>query len=306
MTRRGGLDIELGFDQKITRSNLVAELIEMAVVSQECIVEWKEQARARARQPIDVVAERARLLGGGIVDEELVEQLTRHWVVENARRETMTDEDVEWEVARRAADGHALLHGVPVLINGVRAPRCARWPCMACGASYALLELCTVMAEQRGPMRDIADGLAYLAQGLRQLKPACTRLESALTIEAKEHADLAARLKLVPAPWDDCIAAVRRVEPLGLLLAQASSRARGGARSTELRHARPGTPGRPRNWALIAVSQHLGHGGYSQPRIARIVPDDAAGTDEARLERVRHRLADDDDCRSIVPAPPEE
>jgi hypothetical protein len=304
MAKGGGSENELGFDQKVTRSNLVTELIELGVVSQGLVAEWKEKERARARNPIDINAERIRLLEEGIADPILIDELTEDWLIENARREASTDEDIEWQVARQAGNVHAWLHGVPARINGELAAHCEKWPCMACGASYALLELCTVITEQDGVVRRTADDLAHLAQSVCRLKPRRMRAERALVLLAKEHADLAARIKLKPAPWDDGIDALRMIETVAERLNNASLRAREGARSTELRYARPGTPGRAKHWALIAMSQHLGQGGYSQARIAGVIHDDAGGTDDARLERVRHRLADVD-CRSLVPSPPD-
>jgi hypothetical protein len=304
MAQRGGTDIDLGFDPKSARDNLVDELSKHGVLSRQTLEEWRTQARERARVAIDIDAERRRLSESGIVDEALIEQLAQHWVVENARRENLSEEDVEWEVARQAGDVHALLHGVRVRINGENAPHCEEWPCKACGASYALSELCTVIAELSGTRRSIADRLAHLAQRVRQLKPAAVEVKRDLLLVAKSHADLAAQVKLAPAPWNACIAAVQMIETMAEVLAGASTQAREGAWSAELRHARPGTRGRTKHWTLTAMSQHLGHGGYSQQQIADIVFDDAGGSDEARLERVRHRLTDAD-CRSILPEPPD-
>jgi hypothetical protein len=299
----GGSKSEFGFDLGVARKNLLLELIELGTVSHERIVEWKRQAWAAASAPIDIEAQRTSLYEAGIIDPALVDQTCEHWRAENRRRQSLSDEDVEWDVARQAADVHALLHGVPVLIDGKRAPFCPKWPCMQCGVSYALFELCVVAVEQHADAKVIADCVAQLAQGLRRLKGTTLIVEDLLARSAKRHDALAAHVSLKEEPWNDLLAGVRLIAPLTELLGGGQARARKGLMSRELRNARPGARGRRKYWTLTAVSQHLGHGGYQQSRIASLVPDDAGGTDEARVERVRHRLADDD-SRSIIPEPP--
>lgn len=305
METRGGLKSEFGFDLEVARSNLFSELIELGVVSRDIISEWKRDTRALAGTPIDIEAGRQRLIEAGVTDPAMLELTCEQWRSENRRRETLSDEDVEWEIAQRAAERHALLHGVPVLINGEMAPQCTKWPCMASGASYALWEICTVHAEQSFDAKRAVDGLARLAQAVRRLKADAAEVEDLVALQAARHATLASHIKLKPSPWDDPLAAVRMIEPLAELIAAGHERAREAFTSKDTRNARPGTPGRRKLWLLTAVSQHLGDGGYSQPRIASLVPDDAGGSEEGRVERVRHRLADTD-CRSFTPSPPDE
>lgn len=296
---------ELGFDLCAARSNLVEELLELGVVTRHTFNEWRDQAWLRARTPIDMDAERQRLVEVGSIAPELIQQVCEQLLTERAKRDAFTQEDVEWEASRRLVDVHALLHGIPVLINGVAAERCEKWPCLASGASYGLLELCNVVTDRRLPAKLIADDLARLAAGIRKLTPLSRRTSGAIAIEARGHAALAAHVNLAPAPWNDCLALLGMIEPLADMLFHAGERARQGLWSKELRHARPGNRGRAKYRALTAVTQQLGHGGYTQQRIAELIPDDAGGSKEARIERVRHRLADAD-CRSICSSAPDD
>jgi hypothetical protein len=303
MARGKGHDVDFGFEPEVVRRNLVTLLVELGAVSHEQIDEIRTQASLRT--PIDIAAERKRLLEGGI-EPESVDDLVEGWLLENARREALTEDGIEWEVAERIAYVHAVLHGVPALVNGEPAPRCEEWPCRACGASFALAELCTLVAERADPASVIADDLALLAQQLRQTKAVRDRLLSALTLKDREYARLAKRLRVAPAPWGDCISPVRMLEHVEELIVGGERRVRQLMSSAELRNARPGMRGRPKRWALTALAQHLAGGGFSQPEIASILPDDNVVSDsEARADRVHNRLAEPG-CRSIGPAEPSE
>jgi hypothetical protein len=305
MAARGGLKSEFGFDLTVARSNLVAELVELGVVSQTTIGEWKREVRARAARPIDIEATRQQLIDGGVNDSALLDQTCEQWRSENRRRETLSEEEIEWGVARRIAERHARLHGIRAKINGEWAPHCETWPCKASGASYALMEISDFQAEQDADSKLVADRLAQLVQSLRRLMPAVADVEHLLVRQVEKHAVLARHIRLKPSPLDGALTDVRKIGGLTESLGNAHEQARERLMSKELRNARPGVPGRRKYWLLTAVSQHLAEGGYSQPRIAGLVPDDAGGSENARADRVRHRLADED-CRSVSASPPDE
>src|SRR5207249_699677 len=139
--------------------------------------------------------------------------------------------------------------------------------------SFALLELHTLACEETAAARGIADDLAELARQLHHLAPQVSNLQNAIGLEGQRDAELAKRLKIAEPPWNDCIMVLRIVEPLANLIDGLTARVRDRLSSNELRLARPGTRGRPKNWALTALWQHLAKAGFSHREIADLVPD---------------------------------
>lgn len=302
MDRRWEKGGDFGFDPQVARKNLMMQLIESGSVSQEQLAEWR--AHAADRTPLDVEEKRKHLVDVG-TEPDLIDDMTEHWLIENARREALTDEDIEWKVAQSAAYFHALLHGMPAKIDGMPAPRCEQWPCRAGGAAFALLELCQVVADRADTAKLIADDLAFLAQHMRKAKSVRDRLSQALVTKEERRARLGKRLRLAPSPWSDCLTYVRMHEQLEHLLDSGSVQVRHLLSSAELRRAKPGSRGRPKQWTLIALSQHLEKGGFSQREIANMIPDDnPERSDDARIDRVHNRLAEPE-CRGLVPHEPE-
>jgi len=293
---------DLGFEPQTARANLVAFLLDQGVVSQEQFTKWTDNWRT----PIDIDAARKTLEQSAVIPRDQIDALLEVSRAENSRRAAASDEAFAWATAAMMANIHAPFHGIPYQTDSEPPqPRCDVSPCRVSGASFALLELHTLACEETAPARGIADDLAELARQLHHLAPQVANLQNAIDLENQRDAELAKRLRIAEAPWNDCITVLRIVEPLANLIDGLTARVRDRLSSNELRLARPGTRGRPKNWALTALWQHLAKSGFSHREIAELVPDNnLIRGDEARIDRVRKRVAEPD-CRSLRPGIPD-